>query len=72
MQVTLLAPVYRNCGHLLSLLAVHVGGVEDRGSNFEKDRLLAGSFFLLFCQLWVSKYLLARPAERRDRLGVHR
>lgn len=57
----------------LVALAVHVDGLEDRGSNFKKARLLAGSFFLLFCRLWPSgpsKYLLARPAEPRDGRGV--
>lgn len=69
MQVTLLAPLYW-APTPWSLLAVRVGGLEDRGSNFKKARLLADSFFILFCRLWPLEYLLAYPAEPRDRRGV--
>lgn len=47
MQVTLLAPMYRP-PTLPSRLAVRVGGLEDLSPDFNKARLLAGSFFLLF------------------------
>lgn len=69
MQVTLPAPKYF-FPTPLSLLGVHVNGLEDRGLKSQKARLLADSFFLLFCRLWPSRYLLAHPAEPRDGRGV--
>jgi hypothetical protein len=69
MQVTLLAPKY--CLPTpLSLLAVHVDRLEDRGSSLKKPDYWLTAFSYFCVASGPSRYLLAHPAEPRDGRGV--